>query len=69
MSMEDAGRDTCTPCDSPSRCSTISSWGAHFKKEVDELVQIQRRRMKIIKYLENMAYEGRLKGLELFRLQ
>lgn len=38
-------------------------------EDVDELDWIQSRGMKIIKDLENMAYGGRLKGLELFQLQ
>ncbi|XP_053896737.1 dynein regulatory complex protein 9 isoform X3 [Malaclemys terrapin pileata] len=44
-------------------------WALHFGKDVDRLKRVQRRATKMIKGLENLTYEERLKKLGTFSLE
>ena len=47
----------------------IKSWGFQNKKNVEMLEWVQKRAMEIIKNLEHLSYEERLRELVLFRLR
>ena len=47
----------------------IQVWGLQHKKDVELLEQIQRRVTKMIRRLEHLAYEERLRELGLFSLE
>ncbi|GAB0185469.1 hypothetical protein GRJ2_001012200 [Grus japonensis] len=47
----------------------IQLWGPQYKEDLDLLKQVQRRAMKMIRGLELLSYEERLRELRLFNLQ
>jgi len=40
----------------------VQSWAPHFKKEEELLERVQRRSTRMIKGLEHLSYEERLRG-------
>ncbi|KAK4815574.1 hypothetical protein QYF61_004091 [Mycteria americana] len=49
--------------------SCVQLWGPQYKQDMDPLEQVQRRAMKIIRRLEHLSYEGRLRELASFSLE
>ena len=47
----------------------VQLWGLQYKKDMDLLQQVQIRAMKIIRSLEHLSYEDKLRELGLFSLE
>ena len=45
----------------------IQAWGPQYRKDVELLEQVQGRATKMIRGLEHLSYEERLRELDLFR--
>ena len=46
-------------------CAEVQAWGLQYRKDAELLERVQRRATKMIKGLEHLSYEDRLRELGL----